>query len=385
MTLVKCELCGSEEHSIQIHLTKAHPETTFAEYRSTFPHSPVLSDEARRRVLLRRQQDEAAKTTEESSNDKHLPLHEIFDLRSSKQTKNGRGDDIMITYFADVDVWGDNKDYIPDIDHRYNYNLDLLKTVLMGFEINKPVYLWGHAGVGKSTLPEQICARTNRPLYRVQHTDNMEEAHVVGQTLANEQGTYFEPGPLALALKYGFVYLADEYDFAHPSIVAVYQAVLEGKSLVIKEAPSEWRIVKPHPQFRFIATGNTNGSGDDTFLYAGTKIGNAANYSRFAITCKVDYMSRDLEVATIISQGRIDKTHAEQLRDFAELIREAFDGQKIGATIGPRELINSAIVGALRLNFREGLRLAFVNRLSSVDAEIAEGFLTRVVEDKITL
>ena len=37
-------------------------------------------------------------------------------------------------------------------------------------------------------------------------------------------------------MKHGWVYLADEYDFAFPQILGVYQPVLEGEALVIKEA-----------------------------------------------------------------------------------------------------------------------------------------------------
>lgn len=68
-------------------------------------------------------------------------------------------------------------------------------------------------------------------------------------------------------MKHGWVYLADEYDFAFPQILGVYQPVLEGEALVIKEATPEWRRITPHERFAFIGTGNTNGSGDETGLY----------------------------------------------------------------------------------------------------------------------
>ncbi len=62
-------------------------------------------------------------------------------------------------------------------------------------------------------------------------------------------------------MKNGWVYLADEYDFAFPQILGIYQPVLEGEPLVIKEATPDWRRVAPHKRFAFIGTGNTNGSG----------------------------------------------------------------------------------------------------------------------------
>ena len=84
--------------------------------------------------------------------------------------------------------------------------------------------------------------------------------------------TVFELGPLPYAMKHGMVYCADEYDFAEPAVLSIYQSVLEGKPLIIKEADLENRVIKPHPNFRFCATGNTNGAGDSFGLYQGTRI-----------------------------------------------------------------------------------------------------------------
>jgi cobaltochelatase CobS len=165
-------------------------------------------------------------------------------------------------------------------------DIELLKDVLMMIEMRIPGYLWGHAGTGKSTLPTQLCARLNRPIIRAQHTASTEESHICGQILVRSGATYFEPGLLASAMRNGWVYLADEYDFAFPQILGVYQPVLEGEPLIIKEATPEWRYVEPHKRFAFIGTGNTNGSGDETGLYQGTNIQNAANFSRFGIVSR---------------------------------------------------------------------------------------------------
>ena len=379
MSRITCNLCGDEVHSIQLHLSKNHPDCTIKQYRETFPDAPILSDEARKKILAVQQAKERNKVAIREGVVSGV-LHEVFQLdESNNGVRNARGEPIQISIFV-----GENDlDLVPGVDEQYVYDADLLKTVLMGLEANIPTYLWGHAGVGKSTIIEQICARTKRRMLRIQHTENTEESHIVGQTLANEKGTFFEPGPLPLAMRYGWTYLADEYDFAHPSILGVYQPVLEGKSLVIKEAPPEWRVTKPHADFRFVATGNTNGSGDETGLYQGTKLGNAANYSRFGITTKVDYMSRELEISVVANQSGIDDDDAEQLVDFARLIREAYDGGKMSATIGPRELIFAAKTGQMRADFRMGVMFAFINRLSIVDREAALGFLQRTVEAQV--
>jgi cobaltochelatase CobS len=384
-----CEICGAKVHAIQKHLKEAHPTITIEDYQRDYPDAPLLSEKAKRaleEVRKKRTGAEESGVTVQMVGSSAVEVvsigmigkghfHKIFELGEIKSAMNSRGNPIEITLLPKAGAYAD---MIPEIDPNYVYNIDLLKSVLMGLEMNIPIYLWGHAGVGKSTLFEQVCARTHRPYMRVQHTANTEEAHILGQTLANEQGTYFEPGPLALAMKYGWVYNADEYDFAPPSVVAVYQPVLEGKPLIIKEAPTEWRVIKPHKNFRFVATGNTNGSGDETGLYQGTVMGNAANYSRFGITEHVPYMTRDQEVLILVNQASIPKTDAERLVEFANKVREGFAAGNMTMTIGPRELIYAARLGACKLNYTQGLLMAFINRCAAADRESAMGIAQRI-------
>lgn len=229
-----------------------------------------------------------------------------------------------------------------------------------------------------TTLLEQVCARTQRPMLRVQHTANTEESHILGQWTAKGGETRFELGPLPLAMKHGWMYLADEYDFAMPSVLSVYQPVLEGKSLVIKEADAENRIIRPHPNFRFVATGNTNGAGDETGLYQGTNIQNAANYDRFAMVIQVLYMKPELEAQVLVNQARIPNEDATRIVDFANRVRESYDGNKISSTISPRTLINAAKIGQRRGSYRAGIGLSFTSKLSRVDREVCDGLAQRV-------
>ncbi|NQZ54736.1 MAG: AAA family ATPase [Piscirickettsiaceae bacterium] len=383
MSKITCRLCGEEVHSIQLHLRDAHENASLEDYQESYPDAPVLSEKAKERLARNKtvetveiEMATAAKVIDIKSIDgfSMKPLAETFGLGRAKAALSKKGESIPIRVF---DI-GRDSEMIPDNDNGYIFNIDLLKTTLMGLELNIPVYLWGHAGVGKSTVLEQIASHTKRPYIRVQHTANTEESHIVGQTLANESGTYFEPGPLALAMKHGWMYNADEYDFAHASILAVYQPVLEGKSLVIKEAPPEWRIVQPHADFRFVATGNTNGSGDETGLYIGTNMGNAANYSRFGIIQNVEYMPAKQEAQVIVSQAGIVSEDAQKLIQFATDIRKAYDAGTMSATIGPRELIYAAKIGFMKGSWTAGLQLSFVNRLGSVDRETAAGVAQRI-------
>lgn len=375
---IKCEICGAEVHAISIHIRDSHTDWTVEKYQETYPDAALMSELAKARIAERKAQIKA-KDEPSASSTNMQPMFKLFGLNGrTKHSLRADGSPVMVETLPD----GEWHMQVPQVDNNYVFNVEILKVMLMGIALRIPTYLWGHAGSGKTTILEEICARTNRPMIRIQHTGSTEESHILGQMAANKDGTYFEAGPLPMAMKYGWVYLADEYDFAFPQVLAVYQPVLEGKALVIKEAPadSEWRIVKPHPNFRIVATGNTNGAGDESNLYLGTNVQNSANYERFGVVEQMPYMEKKQEMAVVAAQGSISIEDAERLVKYAHLIRDAFDSRKIGATIGPRVLINAAKVGVARASFMKGLNNAFINRLTLKDREIATQLAQRVLE-----
>ena len=367
MSKIKCELCGGETHTIKAHLASEHPEVELSNYREKFPDAEILSEPAKQKLKDMKKSKGSAMTA--AAGDNRKPLHEVFDIpEKTPGAMNKKGQPIPIM------VKGENPDefaqsLVPEVDDKYIFNIDYLKTCVMGLETNIPTYGVGHAGTGKSTLWEQICARTRRAMLRVQHSGNTEESHVLGQYLVKDGATYWEPGPLQICMKLGIVYLADEYDRAMPQVLSVYQPVLEGKTLVTKEAPPEWRIIKPHPDFRFVATGNTNGAGDETGLFPSTMLQDFANYERFGIMLKIDWMPESQEIAVVAGQGRIPQEDAKQLVKFANEVRKQVDGGNITAPVSPRALINAAQIGIKFRDYAKGLELSYINRLGQADAE----------------
>lgn len=378
---ISCAICGAKTHSIQLHLQRDHADLgmTLADYKEKYPTMPVLSKLAEMKIAEKMAASSKASVTAESESvgyATHMQaFHELFGLPSGKATLSGRGDSIPVTVVKSA---GEFVDMVPDLDPNYVFNIDILKTLLMGIELRIPTYLWGHAGTGKTTIYEQIASRTGRPMLRVQHTANMEEEHVIGGWRLRDGRTVFELGPLALAMKYGWLYMADEYDFGRPEVLSLYQPVLEGKPLVIKEADAANRIIRPHPGFRFVATGNTNGQGDETGLYQGTTIQNAANYERFGIVEQMPYMEESMEALLVHQQAQVPLADAKKLISFARSIRNEFDSAKLSNPISPRSLIYAARIGMIRSSYLIGLEKAYLNRLSSVDREAARGFATRV-------
>ena len=382
---IKCAICGALVHSVQHHLSREHIELDMSldAYQAKYPGQPVMSELATKK-LADMMAEKAAKAKAALSVSADAPagaantrqaFHDVFSLGSSAATLGASGKPIPVTVMSARPEY-DNM--IPDVDPNYLFNVDVLKSLMMGIEMRIPVYLWGHAGTGKTTIFEQIAARTKRPFFRVQHTANMEEEHIVGGWRLRDGKTFFELGPLAMAMKFGWFYMADEYDFGRPEVTSVYQAVLEGKPLVIKEADAENRVIRPHPDFRIGGTGNTNGQGDESGLYQGTNIQNAANYERFGVVEQMPYMDKKLEARLVSQQANIPLKEAAMLVDFAGRIRAEFDGGRLGNPISPRSLIYAAQIGVARSNYRVGLEKAFINRLTAVDRESATQVAQRV-------
>lgn len=412
---IVCLIDNARVDSVQIHIKNNHPDWTIEKYREKWPEAPLLSKRAEAALALRAKQNKeeqakvaAAATTLVAFERKALA--DVFGFGAAKAAKNARGEPIMVKVLRETSA--ENNLLIPRVDNNYVFDIENVKTVIIGLELNMPVLAWGMHGTGKTTMFEQICARTGRPFMRVQHTVNTEESHILGQyvvktTMVDKKvlkhatigtpekpgetseewitvqepmtTTEFQLGPLPLAMLNGQIYCADEYDFAMPSVLSVYQPVLEGKDLVIKDAPPEYRVIRPHPNFRFVATGNTNGGGDETGLYQGTQIQNAANYSRFGITIEVGYMEPKIETTVIANQAGIDSSDAEKLVSFGREVRNAFANGKLSTTISPRELITAARIGMVRGSaWRRGLRDAFMSRLNRTDREVADMFSQRL-------
>ena len=389
---INCAICNAKIHAVQLHLKEAHPEVTLEQYKESYPDAPLLSELALAKIAEKKAAKAVASTTTvEMAGTAEAPaanvsalipkggvlkqaFHEVFNFGKVKQALNTKGNAINISVLANHD----HQDYVPTKSDNYVYDIDEAKNVILALEMKIPCYVWGHKGAGKTELLEQIAARTNRPAIRVQHTVNTEESHIVGKWAVKAGDTVFEMGPLPLAMMNGWMYIADEYDFALPSVLAVYQSVLEGKSLVITDADEGNRIIKPHPNFRFAATGNTNGSGDETGLYQGTNLQNSANYDRFGMVIHKKYMKKASESLILQNQVGLLKEDADKMVEFATLVRDAYDGAKISDVISPRTLIYAAKIGGLRGSFRTGITLSFTNKLSKVDREVVEGLAQRI-------
>ena len=225
--------------------------------------------------------------------------------------------------------------YTPAIDHSYLFHEASRDIIVWLMNAADPLYVFGPTGCGKTSCIKQLAARLNYPVFEVTGHGRLEFADLTGHLAVKDGSMVYEYGPLALAMRYGGMLLLNEIDLTSPEVAAGLNSVLDGSPLCIAENGGE--LIAPHPMFRFAATANTNGGGDDTGLYQGTQRQNLAWLDRFML-CEVGYPKPDVEKMLLAERFPVlpeELTH--KLVDFAGEVRKLFmgegDGQNLSGAI----------------------------------------------------
>ena len=227
----------------------------------------------------------------------------------------------------------------PDIDETYEFRPDHLIKFLSAHLFGLNPWLHGHTGTGKTTLCLQVAARIGFPTPRMNLDGNIERADMVGsKEMIIENGvpvTTFVEGILPKAMQMPCFLILDEFDAGRDEVMFVLQRALEKKGLVLTEDGG--RVVECHPLFRFVATANSRGQGDEYGWYSGVRPVNVATMDRFQVMIEVDYLDKSTETKLLTNKyPNLKKSDAEEMAQFATEIRTAFKAGELSTTISPR-------------------------------------------------
>src|SRR6201987_31942 len=290
------------------------------------------------------------------------------DITISVRQTFGIDSDLQVPAFSQA------SEHVPDFDDAYRFDHDTTLAILAGFACNRRVMICGYHGTGKSTHIEQVAARLNWPLIRVNLDSHSRRIDLVGKDAIllkeSKKNTQFREGILPWAIQRPIALVFDEYDAGRPDVMFVIQRVLEaqGKLTLLDQN----RVIKPHPAFRLFSTTNTIGLGDTSGLYHGTQQINQGQMDRWNIVTTLNYLSHDAEVEIVLAkapsyddeQGR--RTISAMVA-FADLTRAGFINGDISTVMSPRTVMtwaeNARIFGDLAFGFR----LTFLNKCDEME------------------
>jgi MoxR-like ATPase len=243
-----------------------------------------------------------------------------------------------------------------------------------------PTYISGPTGNGKSTSIEQICAKLQRPLIRVNLNKMTDEDQLIGSKTLVDGNVQIVEGPVMIAMRLGIPLLLDEIDAGGANTLLCLQPILEGKPFYFK---LKNEMVYPATGFNIFATANTKGKGSDDGRYIGTNVLNEAFLERFAVTFNQEYPEAKVEIKIVQNLMKsfncLDEEFASNLVKWAEAIRRTFDAGGVDETITTRRLVHIVRAFSIFKNqkkaielctnrFDDSTRLAFVDLFDKVSA-----------------
>ncbi|WP_187969252.1 cobaltochelatase subunit CobS [Aquibium microcysteis] len=289
-----------------------------------------------------------------------------------------------------VPAYSASDPHVPDVDPDYLFDRDTTLAILAGFAFNRRVMISGYHGTGKSTHIEQVAARLNWPMVRVNLDSHVSRIDLVGKDAIvlkeGKQVTEFRDGILPWAYQHNVALCFDEYDAGRPDVMFVIQRVLEsaGRLTLLDQS----RVIRPHPAFRLFATANTVGLGDTTGLYHGTQQINQAQMDRWSIVTTLNYLPHDKEVDIVLAKAkhyRNDKGRVvvDRMVRVADMTRSAFVNGDLATVMSPRTVITWAENAEIFGDVGHAFRLTFLNKCDELERALVAEFYQRVFGEEL--
>ena len=280
---------------------------------------------------------------------------------------------------------------VPPVDPGYVFQDRALAEALTFLitPMDDALMLTGPTGCGKTSLILQIAARLGWACCSLTAHEELEFSSLVGQYVmkqgegSSQPAMQWQYGPLAMAMKYGFLFVLNEQDLVRPGELSGLNDILEGRPLVIAETGE---VIYPHADFRYICTGNTAGAGDPTGAYVGTQVQNIAAMDRYRVM-EVNYPSADVELDIIEkATGGAISTVADKMVELAGHVRTAFQGGEgsshtLGITMSTRSLLRWAKLVPFYGNENNPLRAALDAALTRKAMQEDKVVIDRLAED----
>lgn len=290
-----------------------------------------------------------------------------------------------VDFDMQVPAFSKASEFVPPIDDAYRFDTPTTQAICAGFAFNRRVMIQGYHGTGKSTHIEQVAARLNWPMVRINLDSHVSRIDLVGKDAIvlkdGKQITEFREGLLPWALQNPVALTFDEYDAGRPDVMFVIQRVLEAQGRLT--LLDQNKVITPHPAFRLFATTNTVGLGDTSGLYHGTQQINQGQMDRWSIVCQLNYLPHDEEEKIVLAKSpTYDNAEgrdviASMVR-VADMTRNAFINGDISTVMSPRTVMNWAENARIfDGDLAQAFRLTFLNKCDELERPVISEFYQR--------
>ncbi|MDF1882732.1 CbbQ/NirQ/NorQ/GpvN family protein [Sulfurimonas sp. SAG-AH-194-C21] len=197
--------------------------------------------------------------------------------------------------------------------------------------MNLPILIKGPTGCGKTRFIEAMGEKLNRNVYTVVCHDDLSAADLIGRHLIDENGTYWQDGPLTKAVREGGICYLDEIIEARKDTTVVLHSLADYRRVLPIDRTGE--LIEAHPNFMLVVSYNPG--------YQNVLKGMKPSTKQRFIALSFNYPNAEVEKEIIIKESGVDEDTAQKLVTIADEIRQ-LDDSEIQEAVSTRLLIYAA-------------------------------------------
>ena len=255
----------------------------------------------------------------------------------------------------------------------YQWNKDVVYSFCASE--GKHTQLVGQPGSGKTTLPQQVAARTGRPVFVQSFRQGLEEDDWLAKQEINDKGTFLTVLPLVKSMDYPFYAVMDEFNRMSRGGRLLFNGVLhDGGHLRLPNGVN----VTPVEGWRCVTTDNTKGFGDGLDMFDGD-VNDISTTDRFSLMIEVPYLPHEQQVQMLVdSVPDLHVELAEMIITFGGKVRDGFDKGGLPLPWTPRR---AKAAGELTLQYRSVTKALRDSYYAFMPEDAEKQLLNQVLRD----
>ena len=226
--------------------------------------------------------------------------------------------------------------------------------------MNLPILIKGPTGCGKTRFIESMGEKLERKVYTVICHDDLSAADLIGRHLIDENGTYWQDGPLTKAVREGGICYLDEIIEARKDTTVVLHSLADYRRVLPIDRTGE--LIEAHPNFMLVVSYNPG--------YQNALKGMKPSTKQRFLSLSFDYPKAEIEKEIIIKESGVNADIAHKLTNIAGEIRQ-LDDSDIQEAVSTRLLIYAAKLIVKGFNPYEACMHSIVESLSD-EEEVLE-------------